>query len=133
MLTSDMRQRDFPSLEGASYLNTAAEGIPPRAVIDALAQYAEDKLLGMDGKAKLFVVFEDLFGSLSGSDVVVAFVEDDEFGFVGQDDAMGKFDGVGGLRAAEAAVDYGQVGEGFTGSPHANAGGADKQNGVSGE
>ncbi|MCI0363235.1 MAG: aminotransferase class V-fold PLP-dependent enzyme [Phycisphaerales bacterium] len=34
-----------------TYLNTAAEGIPPRAVVEALAQYAQDKLLGMDGRA----------------------------------------------------------------------------------
>ena len=51
MLTTDSRQRDFPSLEGVSYLNSAAEGIPPRSVVDALAQYAQDKLLGMDGRA----------------------------------------------------------------------------------
>ena len=50
MLTDKSRNLDFPSLEDRSYLNTAAEGIPPRAVIDALAQYAEDKLLGMDGR-----------------------------------------------------------------------------------
>jgi selenocysteine lyase/cysteine desulfurase len=33
-----------------TYLNTAAEGIPPRAVIEALGQYAIDKQLGMDGR-----------------------------------------------------------------------------------
>ena len=52
MLTDDTRQRDFPSLEGVSYLNSAAEGIPPLAVIDALAQYGQDKLLGMDGRQR---------------------------------------------------------------------------------
>ncbi|MBN1345191.1 MAG: aminotransferase class V-fold PLP-dependent enzyme [Phycisphaerae bacterium] len=50
MLTDESRRRDFPCLEGMTYLNTAAEGIPPRAVIDALGQYAQDKLLGMDGR-----------------------------------------------------------------------------------
>ncbi len=50
MLTDESRQRDFPLLEGVSYLNSAAEGIPPRVVVDALAQYAQDKLLGMDGR-----------------------------------------------------------------------------------
>ena len=50
MLTDDSRQSDFPALEGMSYLNTAAEGIPPRSVIAALAQYGQDKLLGMDGR-----------------------------------------------------------------------------------
>lgn len=51
MLTDATRQRDFPSLEGRAYLNTAAEGIPPHSVIEALAQYGQDKLLGMDGRA----------------------------------------------------------------------------------
>ena len=52
MLTDDTRRADFPSLDGMTYLNTAAEGIPPRAVTDALGQYAEDKLLGMDGRKR---------------------------------------------------------------------------------
>jgi len=39
VLTDESRQRDFPLLEGVSYLNSAAEGIPPRVVVDALAQY----------------------------------------------------------------------------------------------
>jgi len=51
MLTPESRERDFPSLSGMAYLNTAAEGIPPRTVLDALAQYGRDKLLGMDGRA----------------------------------------------------------------------------------
>ena len=50
MLTDSTRQRDFPSLEGRTYLNTAAEGIPPQSVIDALHEYARDKQLGMDGR-----------------------------------------------------------------------------------
>lgn len=50
MLTPSSRRNDFPSLEGMSYLNTAAEGIPPRAVLEALDQYGRDKLLGMDGR-----------------------------------------------------------------------------------
>ncbi|MBA3482230.1 MAG: aminotransferase class V-fold PLP-dependent enzyme [Pirellulales bacterium] len=52
MLTEETRRLDFPSLEGRTYLNTAAEGIPPRRVAEALAQYAEDKLLGMDGRSR---------------------------------------------------------------------------------
>jgi selenocysteine lyase/cysteine desulfurase len=51
MLDAESRNLDFPSLIGRVYLNTAAEGIPPRAVLDALAQYGRDKLLGMDGRA----------------------------------------------------------------------------------
>lgn len=50
MLTDSSRQTDFPSLQGRTYLNTAAEGIPPRGVLDALRQYGADKLLGMDGR-----------------------------------------------------------------------------------
>jgi selenocysteine lyase/cysteine desulfurase len=50
MLTDATRRRDFPSLEGKTYLNTAAEGIPPRAVGGALNQYFRDKQLGMDGR-----------------------------------------------------------------------------------
>ncbi|MDP6111586.1 MAG: aminotransferase class V-fold PLP-dependent enzyme [Planctomycetota bacterium] len=50
MLTEQSRITDFPSLAGRTYLNTAAEGIPPVCVTDALAQYAQDKVLGMDGR-----------------------------------------------------------------------------------
>ena len=50
MLTDDARRTDFASLAGRVYLNTAAEGIPPRQVIDALGEYAFDKTLGMDGR-----------------------------------------------------------------------------------
>lgn len=50
MLTTASREADFPTLREKTYLNTAAEGIPPRQVIAALHQYAEDKLLGMDGR-----------------------------------------------------------------------------------
>lgn len=50
MLNDASRNRDFPALSEMTYLNTAAEGIPPRAVLEALAQYGRDKLLGMDGR-----------------------------------------------------------------------------------
>src|SRR5262245_28594314 len=50
MLTSESRRRHFPTLSGMTYLNTAAEGIPPAVVLQALAQYGQDKLLGMDGR-----------------------------------------------------------------------------------
>lgn len=52
MLTDASRRRDFPSLEGRVYLNSAAEGIPPLAVREALLQYFADKELGMDGRDK---------------------------------------------------------------------------------
>ncbi|MFM8219266.1 MAG: aminotransferase, partial [Planctomycetaceae bacterium] len=51
MLTAAERDRDFPGLRSMTYLNTAAEGIPPRAVGEALQQYFADKLLGMDGRS----------------------------------------------------------------------------------
>lgn len=50
MLTDASRRRDFPSLEGKVYLNSAAEGIPPLSVGKAFEQYFADKLLGMDGR-----------------------------------------------------------------------------------
>ncbi len=54
MLTPETRNRDFPSLEGMTYLNTAAEGIPPLCVRDALWQYYSDKQAGMDGREPHF-------------------------------------------------------------------------------
>jgi len=50
MLSAESRARDFPSLKGKIYLNSAAEGIPPLAVRDSLLQYFTDKELGMDGR-----------------------------------------------------------------------------------
>ena len=50
MLTDHTRKADFPTLEGQTYLNTAAEGIPPAGVLTALEEYSRDKLLGMDGR-----------------------------------------------------------------------------------
>lgn len=50
MLTPEQRSRDFPSLDGMTYLNSAAEGIPPLPVGEALQQYFRDKQRGMDGR-----------------------------------------------------------------------------------
>jgi len=50
MLTDKTRLNDFPALAGMTYLNTAAESIPPVSVNEALAQYARDKGLGMRGR-----------------------------------------------------------------------------------
>lgn len=52
MLNDTQRGEDFPSLTGRTYLNTAAEGIPPRQVLAALESYGQDKLLGMDGRTR---------------------------------------------------------------------------------
>lgn len=54
MLTEESRRASFPSLEGRTYLNTAAEGIPPLEVGQALQQYFADKQLGMDGRVPHF-------------------------------------------------------------------------------
>ncbi|HVW35899.1 MAG TPA: aminotransferase class V-fold PLP-dependent enzyme [Pirellulales bacterium] len=58
MLTETSRQKDFPSLAGRTYLNTAAEGVPPLAVGEALNQYFRDKQLGMDGREPHFAQWE---------------------------------------------------------------------------
>jgi selenocysteine lyase/cysteine desulfurase len=58
MLTEASRRRSFPSLEGMIYLNTAAEGIPPLEVREALDQYFRDKQLGMDGRQRHFAQWE---------------------------------------------------------------------------
>lgn len=59
MLTAQTRARDFPGLEKRIYLNTAAEGIPPTCVGEALQDYWRDKLQGMKGRDAHFARFED--------------------------------------------------------------------------
>lgn len=58
MLSAETRLRDFPSLTGMVYLNTAAEGIPPRAVGEALQAYFLDKLRGMEGRERHFAQWQ---------------------------------------------------------------------------
>lgn len=50
MLTPASRHRDFPALDSMTYLNTAAESIPPLGVGEALQTYWQDKLRGMKGR-----------------------------------------------------------------------------------
>ena len=50
MLTLATRHRDFPALDSMTYLNTAAESIPPLCVGEALQAYWHDKLRGMKGR-----------------------------------------------------------------------------------
>src|SRR4051812_19315039 len=58
MLTEATRSRDFPTLSGIAYLNTAAESIPPRATGEAIHAYWEDKLRGMLGREGHFATVE---------------------------------------------------------------------------
>src|SRR2546428_12546093 len=58
MLTANTRARDFPGLEKRIYLNTAAEGIPPTCVHEALDDYWRDKLQGMKGRDAHFARLE---------------------------------------------------------------------------
>jgi selenocysteine lyase/cysteine desulfurase len=59
MLTEESRRRDFPSLTGIHYLNTAAESIPPQCVGDAIEEYWRDKLRGMRGRDAHFARVEE--------------------------------------------------------------------------
>jgi selenocysteine lyase/cysteine desulfurase len=58
MLTDASRRESFPTLEGMTYLNTAAEGVPPLAVGEALARYFRDRQRGMDGRDAHFAEWE---------------------------------------------------------------------------
>lgn len=59
MLTPESRLAQFPSLERMVYLNSAAEGIPPLLVREALEEYFRDKQLGMDGRGPHFAALEE--------------------------------------------------------------------------
>lgn len=58
MLTTASRLCDFPMLATMTYLNSAAEGIPPPQVGEALTQYVRDKQLGMDGRERHFAQWD---------------------------------------------------------------------------
>lgn len=59
MLTETSRLRDFPTLQGITYLNTAAESIPPLSVGEALQAYWQDKTRGMHGREGHFAAVEN--------------------------------------------------------------------------
>lgn len=59
MITPETRSRDFPALEAMTYLNTAAESIPPLSVGEALQTYWEDKLRGMKGRDAHYARLEE--------------------------------------------------------------------------
>ena len=58
MLTESTRTQDFPALSGITYLNTAAESIPPRSVGEAIDAYWKDKQRGMKGRDGHFAQVE---------------------------------------------------------------------------
>jgi selenocysteine lyase/cysteine desulfurase len=58
MLTPASRTRDFPALETMTYLNTAAESIPPLCVGEALEAYWRHKQRGMRGRDEHFATVE---------------------------------------------------------------------------
>lgn len=58
MLSSESRFADFPTLRRMTYLNTAAESIPPKSVGEAIERYWQDKLRGMDGRDGHFAQVE---------------------------------------------------------------------------
>jgi selenocysteine lyase/cysteine desulfurase len=58
MLTDATRLRDFPALARTTYLNTAAESIPPLCVGEALQRYFADKTRGMRGRDAHFATVE---------------------------------------------------------------------------
>ncbi len=58
MLTEATRRQDFPALTGITYLNTAAESIPPRCTGEALEAYWRDKQMGMKGRDGHFAAVE---------------------------------------------------------------------------
>jgi len=58
MLSAEKRLRDFPALSRLTYLNTAAESIPPQCVHEAIKQYCLDKNDGMRGREAHFATLE---------------------------------------------------------------------------
>jgi len=58
MLNEKSRLNDFPSLRGQVYLDTGAEGIPPRSVFDAVQHYCADKATGVKGRVQHFAELE---------------------------------------------------------------------------
>lgn len=58
MLTEATRLHDFPTLSERTYLNTAAESIPPRCVGEAIESYWQHKLSGMKGRDGHFAQVE---------------------------------------------------------------------------
>lgn len=62
MIDSNIKTR-FPATRDVTYLDTAAEGIPPRSAADALQAYARDKNLGTPGRERLHEVEREVTAS----------------------------------------------------------------------
>lgn len=58
MLSTTLLEQEFSELSQRTYLNTAAEGIPPARMKEALLDYAGEKFHGMEGRDALFAEFE---------------------------------------------------------------------------
>ena len=58
MLSELTLRNDFPTLTNLSYLNTAAESIPPRCTGEAIEAYWRDKVRGMKGRDEHFAQVE---------------------------------------------------------------------------
>jgi len=58
MLTPESRLADFPVLGSMTYLNTAAEGLPPQTGLLAMQRYWQDKSRGMSGRDAMFSELE---------------------------------------------------------------------------
>ena len=61
MTTANKNQ--FPGTQDVTYLDTAAEGLPPCSFVDALQAYARDKNLGSPGRKRLHEVEREVIGS----------------------------------------------------------------------
>ena len=90
MLTEESLREEFPSLAERAYLNTAAEGIPPVAVGQALGQYVKDKQRGMDGRDLHFAEWNaakqlvgEVFG-LSADEVTICSCSSEAFNLLAQ-------------------------------------------------
>jgi selenocysteine lyase/cysteine desulfurase len=55
-MIDEQKASRFPGTEGRTYLDTAAEGLPPASMVDALQEYARDKNLGTPGRVRLHEV-----------------------------------------------------------------------------
>ena len=78
-MIDEQKASRFPGTEGRTYLDTAAEGLPPASMVDALQEYARDKNLGTPGRVRLHEVERGVTASaarLLGAGVVLVLQRD---------------------------------------------------------